>query len=562
MKCKLISVALLGLLFSSRLYFQPFYSLISDCDETFNYWEPLNFLVRSFGKQTWEYSPEYAIRSWALLLPFSTILTKSNELFNLEPSSNFYMTRCILGLFSFLMEYKLYKAIKKTLSLKIANLWLIFQIFNPGYFHASVELLPSSIAMILQMGTIAHTLNYLSTDLPSSFIYSVIYNFAAGIFGWPFVMVLSVPSCIHYLFTHRMIITLRTVYDCLLMILLVGAIVIGIDSLFYGKFTPVSWNILMYNVINADEESGPNIFGTEPWSYYIINLILNFPLPTLLFAFIGIFHFNLLPLWTSLLLWLSIFIAQPHKEERFLYPIYGLISLSASIGFYKFCNLFNFNKFCKRCVQLCFIIATVSQAVSRTLALIDNYTAPISVYYELSKLDTPTDVGVINVCTGREWYHFPNSFLLPDEHRLRFVQSGFDGLLPGDFLETGSLLKAVRSVPTGMNNMNLFDEGKLIDINECHYFVEIDQPSDGQDVFTFKSKGWEKIFCKKFIDAESSRILGRVFYIPETWVRFSEHYVGKYLNKLYSAKYNDYCLFKKIDNVETVSEDNIRNTDT
>ncbi|RLN49260.1 hypothetical protein BBJ28_00026990, partial [Nothophytophthora sp. Chile5] len=30
---------------------------IADCDETFNYWEPLHFLLYGFGFQTWEYSP-------------------------------------------------------------------------------------------------------------------------------------------------------------------------------------------------------------------------------------------------------------------------------------------------------------------------------------------------------------------------------------------------------------------------------------------------------------------------------------------------------------------------
>ncbi|KAG8141607.1 hypothetical protein E2320_007207, partial [Naja naja] len=40
-------------------------SNISDCDETFNYWEPMHYLVYGKGFQTWEYSPVYAIRSYA-----------------------------------------------------------------------------------------------------------------------------------------------------------------------------------------------------------------------------------------------------------------------------------------------------------------------------------------------------------------------------------------------------------------------------------------------------------------------------------------------------------------
>lgn len=43
-------------------------SNISDCDETLNYWEPTHYLIYGKGFQTWEYSPAYAIRSYAYLL--------------------------------------------------------------------------------------------------------------------------------------------------------------------------------------------------------------------------------------------------------------------------------------------------------------------------------------------------------------------------------------------------------------------------------------------------------------------------------------------------------------
>ncbi|QQP41455.1 Mannosyltransferase, partial [Caligus rogercresseyi] len=39
-----------------------FWSNISDCDETYNYWEPAHFLLYGKGFQTWEYSPVYALR--------------------------------------------------------------------------------------------------------------------------------------------------------------------------------------------------------------------------------------------------------------------------------------------------------------------------------------------------------------------------------------------------------------------------------------------------------------------------------------------------------------------
>lgn len=40
----------------------------SGCCPVYNYWEPLHFILYGDGFRTWEYSPIYAIRSWAYLL--------------------------------------------------------------------------------------------------------------------------------------------------------------------------------------------------------------------------------------------------------------------------------------------------------------------------------------------------------------------------------------------------------------------------------------------------------------------------------------------------------------
>lgn len=49
------------------------YAPIQDCDETFNYWEPTHYLSHGYGLQTWEYSPDYAIRSW-LYIAFHALI--------------------------------------------------------------------------------------------------------------------------------------------------------------------------------------------------------------------------------------------------------------------------------------------------------------------------------------------------------------------------------------------------------------------------------------------------------------------------------------------------------
>jgi alpha-1,2-mannosyltransferase len=53
------------------------------------------------------------------------------------------------------------------------------------------------------------------------------------------------------------------------------AVIVAVDSAAYRKFVVVPWNIVFYNVLSRDGR-GPDIFGTEPWSYYFLNLGLNF----------------------------------------------------------------------------------------------------------------------------------------------------------------------------------------------------------------------------------------------------------------------------------------------
>lgn len=36
--------------------------------KVYNFWEPMHYLDRGYGFQTWEVSPQYAIRSWAFIV--------------------------------------------------------------------------------------------------------------------------------------------------------------------------------------------------------------------------------------------------------------------------------------------------------------------------------------------------------------------------------------------------------------------------------------------------------------------------------------------------------------
>lgn len=85
------------------------WSFITDCDETFNYWEPLHYLINGHGLQTWEYSPEFALRSYTYLLIHGVPGWIYKSIFQSSPMLIFYFIRCILGLGCALSEVYFYK---------------------------------------------------------------------------------------------------------------------------------------------------------------------------------------------------------------------------------------------------------------------------------------------------------------------------------------------------------------------------------------------------------------------------------------------------------------------
>lgn len=91
--------------------FSASFNIIHDCDEVYNYWEPLHRILYGFGKQVWEYSPEYALRSYLYILIHAIIVAPLAWL--LGPYKNkvyvFYALRCAFALQSAYLESKLHK---------------------------------------------------------------------------------------------------------------------------------------------------------------------------------------------------------------------------------------------------------------------------------------------------------------------------------------------------------------------------------------------------------------------------------------------------------------------
>lgn len=95
--------------FLSARFCAAIWAIITDCDETYNYWEPMHYLIYGNGLQTWEYSPEYALRSYTYLLLHGVPAWLYNQIFSPSPILVFYFTRCMMGLTCAVVEAYFYK---------------------------------------------------------------------------------------------------------------------------------------------------------------------------------------------------------------------------------------------------------------------------------------------------------------------------------------------------------------------------------------------------------------------------------------------------------------------
>lgn len=520
----------------------------------FNYWEPTHFLTDGFGLQTWEYSPEYGIRSWAYVALHAVIIKLSQFVFS---GNGFYILRSVFAVASAGIETQLWKELSRSrvFGERIAWTYLGFSAAATGMSHAAVTYLPSSFAMHAFSAALACIVRYASGKQRNQSIAKGMLAIAiGGLLGWPFLFALAPAWGLHYLclslFGDEKSVNWKEFMKSAVKVI-IGAslclsVILGIDFISYRKFEIVPLNIVLYNVIQASEESGPNIFGTEPWYYYILNLVLNFNIafPLALASILTIpFQAKKTAVFLTILptfIWLTIFTIQPHKEERFMYIIYGSLALNAAITLDKLVSLFEFifsKKSVGKYLSYLAIFVYILISVSRTAALFSYYKAPIEVFSQVSTLAESSS----NICVGREWYRFPSSYFLSDKQRLKFIKSGFNGLLPGEFLEPETstwrwwTLDGTWTTPSGMNNKNLEDPLKYIPYSSCDYVVDSGfETSDNEIHFTNDPENWEKIYCTKFLDSNSSKGIARILYLPNSWHKLFKTKVG----------WTEYCLLK------------------
>ncbi|KAK5887519.1 hypothetical protein CesoFtcFv8_016117 [Champsocephalus esox] len=507
-------------------------SNISDCDETFNYWEPMHYLLYGTGMQTWEYSPLYAIRSYAYLWLHALPACLHAHVLQTNKVLVFYFVRCVLAFSCCVCELYFYKAVCKKFGLHVGRLMLAFLVLSTGMFCSSAAFLPSSFCMYT---TLVAMTGWFQDSTPLA-----IMGVAAGaIVGWPFSALIGIPIAFDLLVLKRQWKSFIIWSVVALLVLLVP--LVAVDSFFYGKLVIAPLNILLYNVFTPH---GPDLYGTEPWHFYFTNGILNFnlvfalalfslPLTALMETLLHRFNVQNLgrPYWLTLspmYLWMLVFFTRAHKEERFLFPIYPLICLCGAVALSSLqkCYHFLFQRYrlehytvSSNWLALSAVVVFSVLSLSRSVALFKGYHAPLDLFPEFHRiakdpaLHAVPEGRPVSVCVGKEWHRFPSSFLLPNNWRLHFIQSEFKGQLPQPY---ASDPLATRLIPAHMNDQNLEEPSRYMDLRQCHYVVDLDTEEETplEPRYALNKEEWNVIAFKPFLQASRSHPLFRAFYIP------------------------------------------------
>ncbi|PZC70869.1 hypothetical protein B5X24_HaOG214749 [Helicoverpa armigera] len=251
----------LGLLLTARIV-SAYWGHVADCDETYNYWEPLHYLVYGSGLQTWEYSPVYAIRSYMPLWLFA-VPAKILAWF-MTPVSVFYSLRVLLAVLSACAELMFYKAICHEFGVHVGRVWLAMTLPAAGMFASSSAMLPSAWSSALCSAALAC---WWRRRYPTA----IFLTAASTLLSWPFTALLGVPIAIDMVLMKGQIVDFLKWSIISLIVILVPTILV--DSWHYGRLVVAPWNIVAYNIFT---EHGPDLYGVEPWTYYFVNGFLNF----------------------------------------------------------------------------------------------------------------------------------------------------------------------------------------------------------------------------------------------------------------------------------------------
>ena len=327
----------------------------------------------------------------------------------------------------------------------------------------------------------------------------------------------------------------------------------------------------MYNIFPSS--GGPELYGTEPWTFYFKNLLLNFNIWFVLALLTGplfvlqklfarsnqgfVTAFRTFIFMSPFYMWLAIFSLQPHKEERFMYPAYPLLVLNAALSGHMLLVFIGqsspqtlMGKIPAK-IKLFFVgvtfLLSVDIGLSRIYGLYSAYHAPLSIYSPLWDTETGglgNQVSGENVCFGKEWYRFPSSYFLPKDMHAKWIRSEFRGLLPGEFQEArtgfgfwgGTWLET-----SGLNDRNEEDDSKYVNVRMCQFLVDTQYPESRDELpprepdYIAETQTWEEVKCVPFLDATRTHTLARTLWVPEM----------DFVPDEYRRKWGRHCLLRR-----------------
>eukprot|EP00940_MAST-03C_sp_MAST-3C-sp2_P003473 g3473.t1 len=545
------------LTFAFRM-FAALYSPIVDCDETFNFWEPAHFMFYGYGMQTWEYAPAYALRSYSYLAPHGFVgfvVSETTKICvargmcadSVEPKViGFYAVRILLALISARCEISLARAIESRFDRSVGRFSQFFMAISPGMFIASPAFLPTSTAMCVVMIV-------LTLWIRDSHIWACAIAAFGGIAcGWPFVGAIFVPVGLDTMFTCGLFCASLSVIGGASIALLIS---VGVDYVYYGHLVAPAAKIVLYNVIGAGGDDGSDVgaelYGTEPWTFFLKNGLLNFnimfPLalasPLALMAAPSVPRLakrRLLLMLSPLFLWLAIMQSRAHKEERFLYVVYPIICVAAASALRPLlqtiahrackCVLVKHRARVKFASLVAFSVLFGSFALSssRIASQVMGFGAPLTLYRKLAThIRLLPDEQPITVCVGGEWYRYASSYFLPTNARLSFLKSSFGGQLPQPFLEpddpsAGGFYTQTSTSREHFNNVNREEVSRYVETARCDYIVDLDLNAsrdgwnrDGADApWLVNEMDWDVLESIPFLDRETCGSAYRAFWVP------------------------------------------------
>ena len=183
--------------------------------------------------------------------------------------------------------------------MRILNRALLFICYNN---YKLIAFLPSSFAMWMTFLAFSYALRPPNQISSRRTFRTVLCLGLGALLGWPFSAVVGIPFVVDEIMVYghdgavdrqgrvvqvirpanwriqRTIRLVKTIATCFIGI---SVPIILVDYFFYRQLMFVPLNIVLYNVFGG-ENQGPDIFGIEPWYYYIVNGFLNFNIMFLL----------------------------------------------------------------------------------------------------------------------------------------------------------------------------------------------------------------------------------------------------------------------------------------